>query len=215
MDAPNSEALADTLERQAALQREADHRVKNTLQLISSIVMLQGRRAADEGARQALKSLLQRVQAVSVTHRHVVCEGDHEVVELAALLRELTADLAASAGREGIAVALDLEPTRAPAKHGAPVALLFSEALVNALRHAFPDGQAGRVAVSLHASGDGYVLTVADNGVGARDAPKGFGSTVIQLLAQQLRARLSTEATQPGWKLSVSVPMDTPRPPQA
>ena len=110
-------------------------------------------------------------------------------------------------------VALELEPTRAPASDGAPVALLFSEALVNALRHAFPGGRSGRVAVSLRNGHESYVLTVADDGVGAGDAPKGFGSMVIQLLAQQLRAKLSAEPTQPGWRLSVSVPMNTPAPP--
>lgn len=207
-----TQALIEALERQAVLQREADHRIKNTLQLISSLVMLQGRRTADEGARQALKALLQRVQAVSVTHRHVVRDGEHEVVELAALLRELAADLAASAGRKGVAIDLDLEPVRAPAKDGAPVALIFSEALVNALRHAFPDGREGRVRVSLEARPDSYVLIIADNGVGPGDGPKGFGAMVLQLMAQQLRARLDTDSAQPGLKLSVSVPMDAQAP---
>ena len=58
-------------ERQAARHREVEHRVKNTLQLISSIVLLQGRRANDDGARQALRAVQQRVAAVSVAHRHV------------------------------------------------------------------------------------------------------------------------------------------------
>src|ERR1700741_847213 len=119
MTGPQTEALAAALAR----PRETEHRGKNTLQLISSIVMLQGRRAGDPAARAALKAVLQRVNAVGSAHRHVIHTDDAENAELPPLLREVTADLAASAGREGIAIDLDLDPIAAPARHGAPVAL--------------------------------------------------------------------------------------------
>ena len=96
---PNADSPEAALERQAARAREVEHRVKNTLQLISSIVLLQGRRAGDEGAKAALRAVQQRVAAVSVSHRHVGWDEDCEQVEVAALVREIVGDLAGSAGR--------------------------------------------------------------------------------------------------------------------
>lgn len=210
MTSPESEALRAELERQAALQREADHRVKNNLQLISSLVLLQGRRAREEPVRQALKAVLQRISAVSVAHRHVVRPDDSERVEVSGLARELVGDLAATAGREGIEIGLDLEPVHIPARDGAPLALLISETVGNALRHAFPEGRRGRVEVAVRRTPEGYELTVADDGVGMpQGAPAaGFGMTIVQLLAQQLRGRLETGPAQPGFRLAVRVPME-------
>jgi two-component sensor histidine kinase len=200
------------LERQAARHREVEHRVKNTLQLISSIVLLQGRRAKDEGARQALRAVQQRVAAVSVAHRHVGWSEEAEQVEVAALVREIVSDLAGSAGRDDVAIDLDLEPVTINGRQGAPVALLVSESVGNCLRHAFPDGRAGRVRVMLRRTGGAFELTVADDGVGMADGaqPTGFGLNVVQLMAQQLRGKLATDTAQPGLRLTVTVPMDVP-----
>lgn len=208
---PNTDNPTQALERQAERAREVEHRVKNTLQLISSIVLLQGRRAADEGARQALKAIQQRVAAVSVAHRHVGWVNDAEQVEVAGLVREIVGDLAGSAGREGVDIDLDLDSVTIPGRQGAAAALLVSELVGNALRHAYPDGRAGRIGVSVRRAGPGFDLTVSDDGIGmAAEAPKtGFGLTVVQLMTQQLRGHLEINPAQPGVRISVSVPMDT------
>lgn len=211
MASPNTDSPEQALERQAARAREVEHRVKNTLQLISSIVLLQGRRAPDEGAKAALRAVQQRVAAVSVAHRHVGWTDDAEQVELAALVREIVGDLAGSAGREGVEIDLDLETVTIPGRQGAPVALLVSEAVGNALRHAYPEGRTGRVRVALRRDDLGFELSVADDGVGIAPGapPTGFGLTVAQLMAQQLRGKLITDVAQPGVRLSVVVPMDS------
>ena len=115
---PNIDAAEQALQRHAQRAQEVEHRVKNTLQLISSIVLLQGRRASDEGARQALKAVQQRVAAVSVAHRHVGWSDDAEQVEVAALVREIVGDLAGSAGREGVDIDLDLDSVTVPGRQG-------------------------------------------------------------------------------------------------
>lgn len=211
---PNMDSAEQVLERHAQRAREVEHRVKNTLQLISSIVLLQGRRASDDGARQALKAVQQRVAAVSVAHRHVAWSEDAEQVEVAALVREIVSDLAGSAGREGVDIDLDLDGVTIPGRQAAPVALLVSELVGNALRHGYPDDRRGRIQVAVRRSASGFDLTVCDDGVGMPpDAPKtGFGLTVVQLMTQQLRGRLDTVPSQPGLRLSVSVPMDTATP---
>jgi two-component sensor histidine kinase len=211
-----SEIAIELAEPGLERQREAEHRVKNTLQLISSIVLLQGRRASDEAARQALRAVQQRVAAVSVAHRHVSWFDDGERVELAGLVREIVGDLAGSAGREGVAIDLDLEPIYIPGRQGASFALLLSETVGNCLRHAFPDGREGRVKVGLRRAAGGFELTVVDNGVGAPGdgSTAGFGLTVAQLMAQQLRGKLVLSPAQPGLQLSVSIPMDIEAPPR-
>ncbi|PZQ64184.1 MAG: hypothetical protein DI570_06450 [Phenylobacterium zucineum] len=210
-----TEKPEDALERQAARHRDVEHRVKNTLQLISSIVLLQGRRTGDEGARLALRGVQQRVAAVSVAHRHVDWIDDSEKVQLAPLIREIVGDLAGSAGRDDVAIDLDLDAVTIAARQAAPVALLVSEAVGNALRHAYPDGRAGRIRVSLRRKEGSFDLSVADDGVGMGEGKpaSGFGLTVAQLMAQQLRGKLVTDDAQPGLRLSVSVPMepDAPR----
>jgi len=207
-----TDGSGDALARQAERQREVEHRVKNTLQLISSIVLLQSRRTGDESARQALKAVLQRVAAVSVAHRHVSWKEDAEQVEVAGLVREIVGDLAGSAGREDLAIDLDLESIIIPGRQAAPVALMISETVGNALRHAFPEGRSGRVRVGVRRSGDGFEVSVGDDGVGEVGSlpATGFGLTVAQLMAQQLRGRLATEAAQPGLRFSVTIPMDPP-----
>lgn len=190
------------------LQREADHRVKNTLQLISSLVMLHSRRAPDEPTRQALQAVLQRITAVSLAHRLVHRDEGAEWVDVQPMARELVADLAAQAGREGIEIALELDEARIPGRDGAPLALLINELVGNALRHAFPGDRGGRIQVSLRRTPGRLELSVADNGAGLEGRPKGFGSTIVQLLTQQLRGDVTWRPTQPGLTAVVSVPLE-------
>jgi two-component sensor histidine kinase len=212
MSAAEIESLQQALAAQAELQREADHRVKNNLQLISSLVMLHGRRAVDEGAKQALRAVQQRITAVSAAHRHVTRDTGSEQVDLAALVRELAGDLAAAAGRDGIEIALELEQVFVPAPNAAPLALILNEALGNALAHAFPDERPGRVVVTLARTAAGFELSVSDDGVGQAGAAPGFGKTILQLLAQQLRGKLEIAEAQPGSRVAVSVPASQAQP---
>ncbi len=193
------------------LLAEVDHRVKNNLQLVASMILLQHRRTEDEAARAALRSVLDRVNAVATVHRRLF-QGDPHRFDVADFLRDLTGDLAAAAGRDNLEITLDLEPVAIPAASAAPFALIASELLGNALKHAYPAGQGGRIAVALH-DGDGVcTLTIADDGVGVNGAPTGFGLTIAGLLAKQLHARLEVAPGDPagtrGARATLKVPME-------
>ena len=199
-------ALAEALARQDALLHEIDHRVKNNLQLVASLVLLQSRRTSDEAARAALKGVLARVTAVATVHRRLF-QDDPLSFEVADFVRDLTGDLAQAAGRDDLEMALDLEHVSTPATAAAPLALVINELLGNALRHAFPPPRGGSITVSLRA-GDGHCrLTIADDGAGLRGQPPGFGLTVVKLLCQQLRAEFELVDTSPGVRATVVVPM--------
>jgi two-component sensor histidine kinase len=192
---------------------EVDHRVKNNLQLIASLILLQSRRSPDEAARAALKSALERVTAVATVHRRLF-QGDPLRFEVAKFVRDLTADLAAAAGRDDLEISLALDDVTVPSSSAAPLALVINEILGNALKHAFPEGRAGRIAISLVDQGQACVLTIADDGVGVGGAP-GFGSTIVKLLCQQLHADLSTTEAHPGTRVTLTLPFSpaaTPAP---
>jgi two-component sensor histidine kinase len=184
--------------------------VKNNLQLIASLILLQSRRTPDAAARAALKTVLERVTAVATVHRRLF-QNDPLRFDVADFVRDLTADLASAAGRNDLEIVLDLEHVAIPAASAAAFALVFNELLGNALKHGFPPGRGGRIIVTLADRGAACVLTVADDGVGMSGEPPGFGSMILKLLCQQLHADLQVGEAQPGVRATVTVPMgDTP-----
>jgi two-component sensor histidine kinase len=199
-------ALQEALAQKGALLHEIDHRVKNNLQLIASLILLQSRRTQDEAARAALKTVLERVTAVATVHRRLF-QDDPLSFEVADFVRDLTADLAAAAGRDDLQIALELDPVSIPASSAAAFALVVNELLGNALKHAFPAGRPGRVTVTLAVRGDSCVLSVVDDGVGMQGHPPAFGSTIVKLLCQQLHADLQVDEAQPGVRAVVTIPM--------
>jgi two-component sensor histidine kinase len=207
---PGASALAAALAEKNALLHEVDHRVKNNLQLIASLILLQCRRTEDERAKAALRTVLERVTAVATVHRRLF-QGDPLQFDVADFVRDLAGDLAAAAGRDDLEIGLELEHVSIPAASAAAFALVLNELLGNALKHAFPPGRRGRVTIHVAERGDACVLIVADDGVGL-EGPPGFGSTIVKLLCQQLHADLQVADAQPGVRATVTVPMTFPRP---
>jgi two-component sensor histidine kinase len=199
-------ALEAALAQKDALLHEVDHRVKNNLQLIASLILLQSRRTTDETSRQALKAVLERVTAVATVHRRLF-QDDPLRFDVADFVRDLTGDLAVAAGRDDLEIRLELDEVALPASSAAAFALVINELLGNALKHAFPAGRAGHIVVSLANLGTACVLTVADDGTGMGGRPPAFGSTIVKLLSQQLHAQLEIADVQPGVRTKVTIPM--------
>jgi two-component sensor histidine kinase len=154
-----------------------------------------------------LKTVLERVNAVATVHRRLF-QGDPLRFDVADFLRDLAADLAAAAGRNDLEIVLELDPVAISASSAAAFALVVNELLGNALKHAFPIGRPGRIALSLTDRGSACVLIVADDGVGMEGRPPGFGSTIVKLLCQQLHADIALADAQPGVRATVIVPMN-------
>ncbi|HLZ74994.1 sensor histidine kinase [Phenylobacterium sp.] len=201
--------LCDAPAQTDALLHEIDHRVKNNLQLVASLILLQNRRATDEAARAALGSVLARVNAVATVHRRLF-QGDPSSFDVADFVRDLAGDLAAAARRDDLEIALDLDRVCVPAAAAAPLALVVNELLGNALKHAFPPPRGGRIAVSLRGGEGSCRLSIADDGIGLGGQPPGFGLTVVKLLCQQLHAEFEIADTAPGVRASVAVPIAAP-----
>jgi PAS domain S-box-containing protein len=189
------EALREALAARELLVREADHRIKNSLQLVVGLLTLQQRRLSDPEASAALASAAARVEAVAQSHLALQQSADLKTVDLGHTLRELCARLATLSAAVRPVCAFD-GPLVMDAERAIPLALIVSELLTNALRHAFPAG-AGAVTVDVATAANSMVVSVTDTGVGfdpARAAP-GLGSTVVQTLARQIDAEVVTTSS--------------------
>jgi PAS domain S-box-containing protein len=204
--------LEQALAQKTTLLHEVDHRVKNNLQLISSLLLLQTRRTPEEATRRALRSMLERVGAIATVHRRLFQGGDVQRFDVADFLRDLASDLAASARRDDLRIRLDLQPAAVPASQAAPLALVANELVSNALKHAYPEGEGGgEILIEARPRPGVLDLVVTDHGVGLPPPGErnGFGLTIVQLLCQQLKATLAMEDAQPGLRAVVTMPTAT------
>ena len=133
--------LAQSLETRTALLHEVDHRVKNNLQMVSAMILLQSRAIADEGIQQSLLEMLSRVEALGTVHRRLYQSDDVTRFDISDFVRDLVTDLASVQVRNGITLSFDLATVTVPAEHAAPIALIVNELTTNALKHAFPEGR--------------------------------------------------------------------------
>ncbi len=187
--------LRRSLEEKEVLLREVHHRVKNNLQVISSLLALQQRRLEGTEAAQALGEAHARVRSISLVHDQLYRAADLGDVDFHAYLETLVARLAQTAG-PGVEVSVDVAPVQLGVDRAIPCGLIVNELVTNALKHAFAGRAAGRVRVELRDSGpDELTLSVSDDGVGL---PAGFdpaaqptlGLVLVRTLAQQIGGQL-------------------------
>lgn len=208
--ADRTRELTQALEQKTALLHEVDHRVKNNLQLISSLLLLQNRRVSDPAVKAALRGMLDRVSAIATVHRRLFQCDDVERFDVSAFVRDLVADIMGSSGRDDIQFNLDLERVDVAASKAAPLALVISDLLSNTMRHAFPDGRPGRVFVGISRNDREFRIEIADDGVGIMTSTgsTGFGLTIIQLLCQQLKAKFESSNASPGTRVVINLPVN-------
>lgn len=205
--APTIEALQAALEIERARIREVDHRAKNSLQLVSSMLLLLSRRTSEPETQKALKAMYQRVSAIAAVHRDLLQAEQPDSFDFSRFVRDHVAALAHARG-DGAAVRLDLDPVALDASQACPAALIVNELTLNALAHGAAAGREPEADVLLRRAGAGFVLTVQDHGPGLQpDAEQaGFGLTMVKLLAQQLSASVNFEDAHPGLRAVVTVP---------
>jgi PAS domain S-box-containing protein len=204
--------LEAALEAQTTLLHEVDHRVKNNLQMISSLIVMQSRTIKDEATKQSLTTMLERIEALSTVHRRLYQSKDVSRFDVSDFARDLVTDLLTASGRSEIKSTLNLEPIVISAEKAAPVALMVNELVTNALKHAFkekPDGtMAGRIGIKMSQPDGHFNIEVSDDGVGMADASgeASFGMRLIKSLARQLRADIEWRDAGPGTRVVISMP---------
>lgn len=187
------EQLQASLAEKEMLLEEVDHRVRNNLQVIVSLMRLDAGVVQDPEARERLERIIGRVRALGRVHEQSYRFGDFGRIDIARYLEELCAGLAELHGpAAGVTIDVGAEPLRCDLQTAIPLKLIANELITNSLKHAFPAGREGRIAVTVRRTDDAVELAVADNGVGARGpaGPPGFGQRLIDALVHQLDGAL-------------------------
>ncbi|AZU03586.1 signal transduction histidine kinase [Glycocaulis alkaliphilus] len=209
--AERDEALTRSLAYQEMLLKEVHHRVKNNLQIITSLINLQMRSVDDPRAAKVLGDAQSRINALALVHRSLYEAGDFAKINLKPFFEELCSLTHAAVGGEERTLDLvtQIEPVHLGAERCIPLALFVTEAMTNAYKHAFEGRDSGTLTVSVSID-DMRRLTarIADNGVGAASAPepgrKGVGGALFSAFARQLGG-ISETGVQPDGGHSVAI----------
>lgn len=191
-------------DRAEAMLREVNHRVGNSLQLVSSFMSLQLRHLTDEGARAALRESQARIEAVAHVHRRLYTSGDMVSVALDEYLEGLIDELSKSLGPDGSSprIVLEAAPMRVSPDQAVSLGVVVTELVTNAAKYAYTPGEAGEIRVILKADGDDRaLLTVEDDGPGMGDGkPKGtgLGGKIVSAMAAGLRSAVEFDPSHKG-----------------
>ena len=193
-------ALTTSLEEKDALMREIHHRVKNNLQIISSLLSMQQRALTDPASKAAVGDTRQRISALALIYRTLYQSDDLRYADARIFLTELVGQLVASETGRGHLVTSSVEADSLvvdPDKL-APLALWLVEAVTNAQKHAFLD-RGGALKVRFRVRGETSVLEVQDDGPGVSETFRaGVGRTLMGAFAKQLRGTVELEPAEGG-----------------
>lgn len=182
------------------LLREVYHRVKNNLQIIDGMVMMQSRQLDDPVAKDSLQALRSRIYALGLVHQQLMASTDLQTFDIAPFLKELSGHIVDGGTEGGIELSVDACPLTVNLDFAIPLGLLVTELVTNSLKHAFPEGR-GRVSVSLtlDETEGKVVLTVSDNGTvdqelnGKTLYKTGLGTKIVNGLVAQLNGSMETK----------------------
>jgi len=201
--------LAQVEERDLLL-REIDHRTKNNFMMVASLVDIQRRRSGDAAVKEALTTILVRIDSFARAHRHLYHDRRNvEAVEMRGYIAELCDALAQALTLHGaIALACKSDDVLMDRDRAVTIGLLINELVTNAAKHAFTDRESGRIDVELRRTEDGWRLTVTDDGVGMgaaepAGADGGLGQRLVDAFVRQANGAISTESDAQGTRVAV------------
>jgi two-component sensor histidine kinase len=196
--------LRESLAQKQLMLREIHHRVKNNLQIVTSLLNLYARLPRSGAFREAFADLQIRINALALVHRHLYESEDLKEIDLAPFMRNLCGLLQDGSGvpNRRVTVQLDVPDLRMSGDRAVPLALLTTEIVTNSFKHAFPQSRSGSVAIRLEVSAEGAaILSIADDGIGPTTDPTApastMGATLIAAFAKQLGGTMNV-AGPPG-----------------
>lgn len=190
------------------LLKEIHHRVKNNLEVISSLLALQSAKIEDPEIQEAMLASQNRVQSMGILHQKLYQNEHLAFIEMKNYFADLAENILDSYNlTEQITVEFPMKEIELDVDTAVPVGLIINELLTNSLKYAFPKGKLGKISISLEEIGQGMLhLCIADNGIGkalhAKAQGTGFGTQLVDLLTRQIEGTLQQEVNN-GTRISV------------
>ena len=208
------EELRRSLAEKEALLREVHHRVKNNLQVVSSLLCLQAADSPSPEAARLFHESENRIRSMALIHEQLYRSGDLARIDFRDYVDGLTRNVLASAGEVGrpVRLTLDVDPVPLDLDIAIACGLVLNELLSNALKHAFPDGRSGTITVAFHCADASATLVVADDGIGLPGPPNGqehpgsLGQRLVTALVRQLGGISSVEGDS-GTRFTLTFPV--------
>lgn len=204
--------LSRARDRAEVLVQEVNHRVANSLAMVTSMVQLQSRAMRDQAAKDALSEVEARIYAIASVHKRLYTSKDARVVDLEEYLAAILDQLAITMRKEGRAASLSykIEPLKLATDASINLGVVVTELVTNAFKYAYPDGD-GEVRVRLSSLPESKVqLTVEDDGVGRGDEVAkgtGIGSRIVQAMASSMEATVEYLRGTPGTTARLIFPL--------
>ncbi|MDQ7824919.1 MAG: PAS domain S-box protein [Candidatus Eremiobacteraeota bacterium] len=189
----SEEQIRSSLREKEVLLREIHHRVKNNMQVVSSLLSLQAGNLKDPAVKEVFREAQNRVKTMALVHEKLYKSESLSLVNFSGYLRDFAAFINASYGRSNVTLSVEAESLSFTISTAIPLGLIVHELLSNAMKHAFPGEKKGAVRLALSQSEDGTVtLAVSDNGVGFPcdydfENPSTLGLQLVSDLASQIQ----------------------------
>jgi len=186
------EAVRASLREKEILLKEIHHRVKNNLQVMSSLFNIQTRYLTDPVALEALKASMDRVRTMALIHEKLYRSESLSAILFPDYVGDLARDLiAAYSGGRAIVLSLDIDPVSFDVDTAIPLGLIINELVSNSLKHGFPGEEGGIITIGLYAEGAQMTLAVSDTGVGFPEdldfmKAQSMGMQLVVMLVEQL-----------------------------
>ncbi len=206
--------LAEALEEKEILLREVHHRVKNNMQIISSLLTLQDSKSGSAELHRSFQESINRIHAMALVHNQLYQSSDFARIALGDYADSLAGRLSDvyRAERPGVRTRVDADSVSVTINDAVPIGLILNELITNAFKHAF-SGDDGAILIILRETGDGRCsVTVADDGVGMppdeeRAAGTTLGLVLIEALVRQLGARMEILRPGKGTEIRITFPL--------
>ncbi|MFM9976843.1 MAG: sensor histidine kinase [Sphingomonadaceae bacterium] len=208
------QAMAQAIEVKEVMLQEVNHRVKNNLQLVTSLLSLQAERTKSAEVAASLAEARTRIGVVAGMHQRLYNTMQHDRVNLSEYLEELASDSITALDTKR-RILFSFSADRAlwvPLEHAVSLALVVNELLTNAVKYAFDEHEAGNVSIDLAHVGDDVCITVSDDGKGLPPefeltASKGLGMLIVTALVGQVHGLLTIVEQNRGTGFAIAIPV--------
>lgn len=186
--------------RNEVLIREQNHRVKNNLQLVSSLLSLQANQFSDVESKQATENNLLRIESMAILHRKLYDKDELAVINLSDFIKEIVEVVLQTFGYMHVELDYEIAHAKLNADQALPIGLIVTELTTNACKYAFPDNPDPRLTIICKKEKEELVLSMADNGSGLKNNSSvggdktSFGMKLIQMQVAQLHGSYSFES---------------------